>query len=491
MASRAQLVVPAELASLPLVQALAAELAAELPFETAARHALRLAVEEALTQILGHSFTEGETGDLEVCFEVLPRGLRVLFKDRGLPFDFAAVPEYAPGADLLEDAAAAGLSKFLLKGSVDSVRFSNLGRGGSELELLKLFSTREISQYEPAPAAPAPPSEETVAEVRRFLPEDAIAISRLIHLSYGNSYVYEDMYYPERIVALHEEGMLQSIVALSDRGRLVGHVALALPWRGAGIVEWGIAVVDPTLRGQGLMKRLMTLIEHEVRRHAYTGIFAHAVTNHDFTQKLCVSYRYSETALLLGYAPATLVFRKITDAPTQREATFVAYRLCTHLEAPRLHLPPAHRDLILRLYSGIGVNAEAAPPAREPRLAERTVFRTTVAGALNTASIMVDELGPDHAVALRRELRRLCLERVDMIYAYLDLALPALPAACEALEAAGCFFAGIFPGHPYPHTLVLQYANNVPIDFARVKAASPLAQELHAYVGRAQARAMS
>ena len=46
---------------------------------------------------------------------------------------------------------------------------------------------------------------------------------------------------------------------------------------------------------------------------------------------------------------------------------------------------------------------------------------------------------------------------------------------------------GIFPGHPFPHTLVLQYPNNVSVDCEQVKAYSPLAQELRAYVAREQA----
>jgi len=94
---------------------------------------------------------------------------------------------------------------------------------------------------------------------------------------------------------------------------------------------------------------------------------------------------------------------------------------------------------------------------------------------------------PALVLALRGTVRRLCLQRVDVIFAYLDLADPGAPAACVALEGAGFFVGGIFPGHPFPHTLVLQYPNNVSVDCEQVKAYSPLAQELRAYVAREQA----
>lgn len=479
------LIVPAQTQSIRLAQALTRELASTLAFDDSAHIALSLAVEEALVQIIGQSFPDGETGDVEVVLDATPSGLSIVFKDRGLPFDFAGIPDYDPHAASLTEASDAGLSKFLLTHSVDEVRFRNLGRGGTELELIKRYSTQSISEYPEPVLAPAPHAGETVTEVRRFQPEDAIAISRLVYLSYGNSYVNDDLYYPERIVALHEEGMLQSFVAVTGGERLVGHVGLTLPWRGAEIVEWGIAVVDPGFRGSGIMNRLIELLGEELQRRELTGVFAHAVTNHVYSQKLCASHGFGDVALLLGYAPASLIFRKITDAPKQRESTFVAWRALAPLSAPALQLPPAHDAMIRTLYEGIGVSLPATAAPSSPS-AGTTQCRSSIASSLNAATMLIDAIGKDYEPALHREARRLCRDRVDMIFAYLDLTAPGAPAACAALERIGFFFAGVFPGHPFTHTLVLQYPNNLTIDCAQVKAFSPLAQQLRDYVAKEQ-----
>ncbi len=51
----------------------------------------------------------------------------------------------------------------------------------------------------------------------------------------------------------------------------------------------------------------------------------------------------------------------------------------------------------------------------------------------------------------------------------------------EDLESLGFFFAGVFPNDKKQY-LVLQYLNNVPIDYKRIVLVSDFAQELGAYV---------
>jgi serine/threonine-protein kinase RsbW len=479
---------PAEKESLGLLSALCGQVAGELGLDPKTRTDLDLAIEEGLLQLVHFSFGAEETGELTVLFENRGNELAVVFKDSGMPFDPGRIPDYDPRGRLLDAGADAGLSKFLLSSSVDAVLFRNLGKSGMELELLKKLPSRDIIQYddpvgkrEMESAPGGHPGQ--VTEIRLMREDEAIEVSRLVYRSYGHSYVYEDVYFPERIVVLHRQGLMQSAVAISGEGKIVGHFALVRPARDSRIIECGIAVVDPAWRGQGIMKRLLSFLIEHAHRSGCAGIFASAVTNHPYTQKLFETVGgFHDTALMLGYAPATMKFRQINDVLEQREAIFVSFH---YMETPAgavLYAPGRHADIIRQLYDGFGfkheIRAEAENDEYDPDTHVTSEFKTS----LNISLVTVSKAGRDFAAAARAELKRLCLERVDMIYALLDLERPSCPFSCRVLEDIGFFFAGIIPCYPFPHTLILQYANNVKTDFGKLTALSPNARLLVEYV---------
>jgi serine/threonine-protein kinase RsbW len=66
---------------------------------------------------------------------------------------------------------------------------------------------------------------------------------------------------------------------------------------------------------------------------------------------------------------------------------------------------------------------------------------------------------------------------------FLNLADPLTPRFAEQFEELGFFFVGVLPaGLPDGDALVLQYLNNVPIDYARIQLASDLAREILGYI---------
>ena len=64
---------------------------------------------------------------------------------------------------------------------------------------------------------------------------------------------------------------------------------------------------------------------------------------------------------------------------------------------------------------------------------------------------------------------------------YLDLTDPATSGTVSFLEKSNCFFAGLLPAHPR-YFLILQYLNNVKVDYNGICAYDPFAEELLAYV---------
>ena len=98
--------------------------------------------------------------------------------------------------------------------------------------LVKYFPGGSESLQQVCPAAPlsAPPGlPEAKTEtfvIRPFSPADAQEVIRLLYQTYGYSYPYEHLYYPERLIALNADGSLLSLVAVSSQDELVGHLAM-------------------------------------------------------------------------------------------------------------------------------------------------------------------------------------------------------------------------------------------------------------------------
>lgn len=451
------------------------------------RYAIKLAIEELMLMLLRYSFDDGaEEGELEFGFTLDATVLRMQVICRALPFDLSMVPEYDPD-NMADDAS---LSVLLLKQMVDRYRLMNNGKEGYQIELEWLCPQRNIAELEQATAdntavvaTPELANPPPATEIRPLIEADTLALARLVYRSYGYSYVSEYLYYPERIAARLRDGTLQSWVAVADDGQLAGHAALMRSTRDAQAVEWGIAVVDPRWRGSGLMKRVCAEAIRNAADSAATVLFAHAVSNHPYTQKACIDLAMVPTALLLGFAPASLKFRHINNTLSQRESTFISMRLLKPLPDMQVYLPPKYATALRWLAQGADIPLrETTAPVADSEIAPVTSFDSMIEPAVNVAIVNIHSLGADHAAVIASEQRRLCREKVDIIYLNIDLSSTSAPAIAEAAEAAGFFFAGLCPMQPWPYTLTMQYLNNLSLDYDAIHAVGGQATRLKALI---------
>lgn len=481
--------VPADKAFIPYVQHSMRWFVDRAAMESRQRFAIDLALEELMLTLLRHAFDDGrEQGDLEFSIELRSTELKLEVVCRGLPFDLSMVPDYGP--DGLEDEAA--LSILLLKRMVDRYHLYNEGRGGYRMELEWSRPLTHVKELD-ASAPPAEPLEHAratpppIVEIRPLREDEALALARLIYRSYGYSYVSDFLYYPERIVARMREGLMHPWVAVSDKGDVAGHAALMMSSRDAAAAEWCIGVVDPRWRGQGLLKS----ISEKIIRHAATTsasiLFVHSVTNHPHTQKSAMELGFESAALMLGFAPASLQFRHIHDTLPQRETVFIAVRVLKPLPRQTVYLPERYAGALHRLAAGLALNLTEAPVHTQP-LQGSTTFDSMIEPAVNVAIVNLTHSGEDLAQALAHERRRLCREKVDVIYLNLNLADPSAPAATQIAEAEGFFLAGLCPMQPWPYTLTLQFPNNLEFDYDLIHSLGEHAQWLKDYVRQEQLR---
>ena len=83
-----------------------------------------------------------------------------------------------------------------------------------------------VSRPSSAPES-APPAPDQKYLIRLFRPEDGIHVSRCAFRTYGYNYSREEIYYPERLIRLHETGAAISVVAYDEKGELAGCLAKA------------------------------------------------------------------------------------------------------------------------------------------------------------------------------------------------------------------------------------------------------------------------
>jgi hypothetical protein len=227
------------------------------------------------------------------------------------------------------------------------------------------------------------------------------------------------------------------------------------------------------------MKKMLAAAIGDMESRPETVLFAHAVTNHPYTQKTCHRYGFLPTALLFGFIPDTIRFRAIHEQLTQRESVFMAVRLMRPLPRQRLFPPPGHAETIRRILSGFGLSlaelsSEQTPPgpiipgARPEGDAATTVMSSAIVKAINIATIDVTRVGREFSAILAHEHRRLCRERVDMVYVTFDLGDPGAAAGVQTAESLGFFLAGLMPMQPFPFGLAFQFPNTVKVDFATV-----------------------
>src|SRR5512136_1396223 len=118
---RSELCMVGTIAELPRILEFVEHACKETAIEPAATFDLKLAVEEACTNVIEHAYA-GRGGELTVCFDVCGPDVRVTVTDHGRPFKPGEVA--LPDLSLpLEERPVGGLGLFLMQQLMDDVKF--------------------------------------------------------------------------------------------------------------------------------------------------------------------------------------------------------------------------------------------------------------------------------------------------------------------------------------------------------------------------------
>lgn len=395
----------------------------------------------------------------------------------GLPFDYAHLGE-------------AGDQEVFGGSFVDEMRLINLGRGGNRVELVKLLPHPDIREYESEDehrrTVQAPPAPEDASyEIRPMRPDESPELSRCIYRSYGYSYDWDYVYYPDRVRELQEAHLMRSYVAVAPGGEFVGHLAVRVESPDDPVGEAGQAVVDPRYRGHRLFPKMMTFMFEHATNDGMYGLYGEATAVHPYSQRGSLELGSRETGFLLGYIPGSVSYKEIGEDREGREgrrASAVLLYTRTNPEPERTVYPPAaHREMVGRIieHNGLRRTLGSVTGAQMPPSSRLTV---DVRRDHNLAFLRAEEPGADLQDLVRVRLHELCLQRVDCIYVDLPLSNPAVQEAGARLGELGFFFGGVLPELLDGDVLRLQYLNEVDVRPEDVRTASDFGQELFDFV---------
>jgi len=97
--------------------------------------------------------------------------------------------------------------------------------------------------------------------------------------------------------------------------------------------------------------------------------------------------------------------------------------------------------------------------------------------------MIIDRYGRNIVNELRNKVKEICQQKTEIVNLFLNLSDPLTGAYAPQFEKLGFFFAGILPGgFRDGDALILQYLNNVPIDYDAIQVKSAMAKKLLAYV---------
>jgi hypothetical protein len=442
------------------------------------------AVTAACNDIIGSTESGGD--GLILRGVVTPTTVSLTIREQGKPFDPSVADATGTGSPVKCCDWAS------LRHAVDEAHWCSRGSAGMELKLLKRCPQIHIVEQVPGlkPLAhDVPVAPEQVYVIRRFQPEDAVGVACCVYESYGYTYGYGDLYYPDRIVHLNGTRQLISIVAIDQSGGIVGHLALE---RSERIAESSEAVVSPAHRGRHLLERLRTALEEEARRMGLEGVVGYPVTTHIFSQRMEEKFGAVLCGVALGQMPQSTVFKNIAGEPApQRISTMFYFKYLAQTPSPTVYAPHQHRPIMDRLYSAFGLAAEfrASSDAEAAAVPARGHLTVKLDRDWGFGEIHVEIAGEDTATEICQAKRDLVeTDSVEVIYLFLPLAQPATPALCAAAEAEGFFWSGVIPRAASDgDMLCLQYLKATP-DLGLIQVAGPAGRALLDYVAAERRR---
>lgn len=484
-----KLTVPNDIQFLPLITHHIGKIAEMTGFKEKEISKIELGTEEAVANVLKHAFEPGEETEFTIITQPMSIGLKLIIKEKGIPFDPSLIPDYKP-EKLTTEFMDRGLGTFLMNKFMDEVSFHNLGKMGKETHLIKYFkdlsieetmNQKELEKSEKEIKEEALPRNSVNYMVRRMKPEEAVDVSKGAYSSYGYTYVLEHIYFPDRVREMNRNNELISYVAVTPENEIIAHFALEIEETDRLTPQLGVAFTKPKYRGQGCMNRLSDGLMEEGYQRGFSAVYARGITTHPYSQKSLLKTGLKECALLLSSGPER-TYKGFTGKP-QRESVVILLKYLNTPENLTLYPPDNHKKMIEEIYLHLGISPNFKETDKNIELTNDESAIDILTEPHNmVGKIKINQYGKNILQEVQNHLKALCLEKMDTIYLFMKLDNPLTAKYSSEFEKMGFFFSGVMPGSKGKDCLILQYMNNYIIDYTRLQIPSEMGNKIKDYI---------
>lgn len=459
-------------------------LAASLGFSRSEQTHLRLAMEEILEFLERLNTDNGDAPPVSFCFEARADSLIIHLKTLGMPFDINRLPDYSPHKDP-DVVNLDGLGLHLANWAMDEISFHNLGRDGIKAELIKYRANGHVQNLMPTDKdRKNAPSVKSYC-IRKAHHSDGLEISRCAYLTYGHTYE-GFIYYPERITEMNQSGELYSLVAEGSNGAIMGHCGLKCTPGRTDRTELGVLFVRPEYRKHKVGQALWKAAVNFARDLGFSGIVARSVTGHKASQHLAHTHGFRDCCLFLALCPQNVELRDIGGIQQGKMSLMLQWLPLKPQRTRTIFPPKCYREIIQTLYLAAELSFIVASSRTETGRDNEPKLHTSRIPELNVGILEIENAGPNADKTsnwVKLNTRRLCREKLDTIYLFLNLEHPDTPCITEECAQAGYVFAGISPDNfPMGDALVMQYLNLATNPFEHLCAEGETAELLHSFI---------
>jgi serine/threonine-protein kinase RsbW len=134
--NRNQLTIRGYFKNLARIGEFVGEAARRAGLDDRAVYAVKMAVDEACTNIIEHAYGGEGRGQIRLIYQIQGDGLQIVIYDHGKPFSPTNVPEFDIAAPL-EARQSGGMGMFFIRSLMDQVEFKFGTPAGNQLTLFK------------------------------------------------------------------------------------------------------------------------------------------------------------------------------------------------------------------------------------------------------------------------------------------------------------------------------------------------------------------
>lgn len=276
-------------------------------------------------------------------------------------------------------------------------------------------------------------------EVRKFQPKDAHGITRLYYEIYDKNFPVKRVYSVEETIKCNQSGEHHNIVAVTQAGEVVGTIALQAHAPNKNIYEAGQLMVSRGYRSSNIAQRLSRYCSEIVHTVYHAPVsFSSSVTNHRFTQRAAVAFKYKVTGIEVECMSSDAYQKE--NAGRETNVSLVIFFNIHEKTSCNAYLPPVYKEMISDIYTRLEVTRNVLTGGSVASSSKKDEF---VLLEKKFIRMNFSQIGTDFETYIKEKEKE--LGKGWIIQVCLNLGDPASTDAVSSLRKMGYFFGSVLP----------------------------------------------